>query len=357
VKTINPVLLIFYLILLQSCSRKVDKETTGIPYTIEISKQFLTSELPGLQFVALDTVDLESPGSPALTSIMDMAFAKDFFIILDVKQGLLKFDYEGNLLQPIGVKGQGPGEYFLPTSLHLDEKNEKIFLTDWGKMTVVSFDLEGNFIASEKFPGHPIFLYQQKDSLLVIQEEAFGSQETDRKNLIVSTLDPKILKTKHQEGVLYSYVSKLHTFYGFPGILGRLNETSLLYLPRPRFEGLTEHKDTIYRKVENHLVPEYLLHFTDFDRTDTLNISHLEMFNGYASLFLGYKKKGYMIMLDLVNNLPLFYLGHPVHDNLSALDIENFPKHLNENVFYTILRDIESEVERNPKIVFYRFDN
>lgn len=356
-KNISPVLLIFFLVLLQSCSKKVEVESTGISNTIEISKQFLTSELPELQYLALDTVDLEFPGNPSLTRFQDIAFAKDFFLVLDIKQGLLKFDYEGTLLQSIGVKGQGPDEYFVTTSLHLDEKNNLILLTDWEKMTVVSFDFEGNFIASKKFPGQPILLFQEKDSLLVVQEDASGYQEANRINLIVSTVDPKNLETKHQEGVLYSYVSKLRTFYSFPGILGRLNETPLFYLPRPRFEGLIGHKDTIYMKVKNHLVPEYLLHFTEFDKADTLNISHLEMFDGYASLLLSYKKKGYFVMLDLVNNLPLYYLGHPLHDNLSALDIENFPKHLNDNVFYAILRDHESEEERNPKIVFYRFDN
>lgn len=356
-KNINPVLLIFYLVLLQSCSKKVEVEALGIPNTIEISKQFLTSELPELQFVALDTVDLDSPGNPALTGFQDMAFAKDFFLILDVRQGLLKFDYEGNYLKTIGAKGQGPDEYNVATSIYLDEKNDIILMTDWGKRSVVSYDLEGNFIASEKSPGQPIFLFQENDSLLVIQEDAYGSQQKNRMNLIVSSIYPKNLAPMQQKGVLYSYVSNLNTFYSFPGILGRLNETRLFYLPRPRFEGLIEHKDTIYRKVENHLVPEYLLHFTEFDKTDTLSISHLEMFDGYASLLLAYKKKGYMVMLDLVNNLPLYYLGHPVHDNLSALDIENFPKHLNENVFYVILRDNESEEERNPIIVFYRFDN
>ena len=64
-----------------------------------------------------------------------------------------------------------------------------------------------------------------------------------------------------------------------------------------------------------------------------------------------------MVILDLENNLPLSYLGHSVHDNLSELNKENFPKHINENVFYVILRDKEGGVEKNPTIVFYRFDN
>ncbi|REG78345.1 6-bladed beta-propeller [Algoriphagus antarcticus] len=356
-KKLNPVILIFYLVLLQSCNKKVEVEVSGIPYTIEISKQFLTSELPELQFVALDTVDLEIPGNLSLTFFQDMAFAKNFFFILDVRQGLLKFDYEGNYLKTIGAKGQGPDEYNGATSIYLDEKNDIILVTDWSEMSVVSYDFEGNFIASEKFPGQPIFLFQHKDSLLVVQEDAFGSQEKYRMNLIVSTIDPKKLMSKQQVSVLYSYVSELNTFYNFPGILAKLNEKTLFYLPRPRFEGLTEHKDTIYRKVDDHLVPEYLLHFTEFDRTDTLSISHLEMFDGYVSMLFNFKKQEYMIMLDLVNNLPLSYMSHPLDNRISTIDIENFPKHLNENMFYVILRNNEEEEESNPKIVFYRFDN
>ena len=253
--------------------------------------------------------------------------------------------------------GEGPNEYFVPTSIHLDENKNLILLTDWEKMSVVSFDFEGNFIASKKFPGKPILLFQEKDTLLALQEDASSYQEANQMNLIVSTVDPNSLEVKHQEGVLYSYKSKLRTFFSFPGIVGRLNETLLFYLPRPRFEGLIEHKDTIYKKVENHLVPEHLLHFTEFDRADTLSISHLEMFNGYASILLSYKKKGYFIMLDLEKNSSLYCWTHPVQDNFSGLDIENIPKPIKENVFYAILRDNESEEEKNPKIVFYRFGN
>lgn len=357
-KNINSVLLIYCLVLFQSCSKKVEVEASGIFNTIEISKQFLTSNLPAeFQFSALDTVDLEIPGNPALTGFTDFAFAKDFFLILDVRQGLLKFDYEGNYLKTIGAKGQGPDEYDVATSIYLDEKDDIILITDWGKRSVVSYDHEGNFIASEKFPGLPIFLFEENDSLLLIQEDGLESLERNRMNLIVSSIYPKTLAHMHQKGVLYSYGTKGHSFYYFPKILTQSNETTLFYFPRSRYEGLIDHKDTIYRKVENRLVPEYLLHFTEFDKTDTLSISRIEIFDGYASLLLGYKRKGYMVILDLENNLPLSYLGHSVHDNLSELNKENFPKHINENVFYVILRDNEGGVERNPIIVFYRFDN
>ncbi|MBN7818031.1 6-bladed beta-propeller [Algoriphagus pacificus] len=353
---INFQVLIYFVVMFFGCNKGIDLEDSGIPNEIKISKNFLSRELSDFQFETIDTIDLEIPGNPSLTYFQDIAFANDFFFVLDIKQGLIKFDYDGNYLKTIGVKGQGPDEYYLATSLYLDNKSKIIYMTDWGNMSVLSYDFEGNFIGTIKSLGQPILLFNQNDSLYVIQEYAYSSEQKNRMDLIVSRIDPGKFSRLQQKNLLYSYVSDMHTIYHFPWIFGGFNGKNLFYLPRPRFEGLIEHKDTIYREVNKNLIPEYLLNFTDFDKNDTLRISHLEMFDSYASLLFSYKRKGYMIMLDLERNIPFYYLQNPINNTQSELNIDNFPKHLDEYVFYSVVRNIESEEEKNPMIVFYRFN-
>lgn len=353
-KYTNLILLILSLSLLQNCGKKNDVDTPKLPTTIEITKDFLLGEVSELQFEAMDTINLESPGSPPLTATMDIAFSQYFFLLLDNRQGLLKFDYGGNFLRTIGAFGEGPEEYLQPRTVYLDEKVNIILLADWVKMVLISYDLDGKFISSSRLPGRPISLYNENDTLLVIQESDFGSNE-DTRNVLLSSFKPKTLEIiKHQNSPLYSYISKFTIIYSFPRILGRLNEVSLFYLPQTRVGGLVEHKDTIYKKVEDHLVPEYLLHFTGFEKEDLPVIEYVEMFERYASLLFKFDKHSYLVMLDLVNIVPLSFLKQPDDTNLTGIRVERLPKHLNEDVFYSIIRNENGMEEKNPLIVFYR---
>ncbi|WP_245786866.1 6-bladed beta-propeller [Algoriphagus aquimarinus] len=302
-----------------------------------------------LQFKAIDTIDLEGPENPYLTSIQDIAFAKDYIFLLDIKQGFLKFDYEGNFVQILGKKGEGPDEYLVPTAIYLGENENVTLVADWDKMVVHSYDLKGNFIASsKKLPGRPISFYKENDKVLVIQEgiESYGK---GAQTVLVSFIEPTTLEFKSQETPLYSFYSRFYRVHNFLRAFGQLNDTSLFYFPRVRFEGLTDQKDTIYRMEDDHLVPEYQLDFRNFGKSDTLRIEFTEINDGYASILLGYKKDSYHLMLDLQNRTPKFSTKLPAE----SYTYEVFPKHLNTDNYFTIIRDMDGDDEKNPKIVVY----
>ncbi len=348
------ILIVLSISLLQNCGKKNNVNIPKLANTIEIHKEFLLGGVPELQFETLDTINLEAEGNPPLTSTMDIAFSENFILLLDNRKGLLKFDYRGKFLRTIGAFGEGPEEYLQPRTIYLDEKENIVIVADWVKMVLISYDLDGNFINSSRLPGRPISLYHENDTLLVIQESDFGSNEETR-NVLLSSFKPKTLEIiKHQKSPLYSYISKFTIIYSFPRILGRLNEASLFYLPQTRVGGLVEHKDTIYRKVEDHLVPEYLLHFAGFEKEDLPVIEYVEMFERYASLLFIFDKQSYLVMLDLVNMVPLPFLKQPDDTNLTGIRVERLPKHLNEDVFYSIIRNEDGMEEKNPLIVLYR---
>jgi hypothetical protein len=190
-----------FILFMQSCGNKDSSEALSTIKTIEIRKDFLLGDSPELQIEILDTINLEAAENPAITTVQDIAFSHHFFLLLDRVQGLLKFDNNGSFLQKIEKKGEGPEEYFMPYSIHLDEKENVVLVADWEKRTVISYDFEGNFISSsQRLSGHPISFYKENDTVLVVQETFNGTKE---KQVLISSIDPKTLEVKHQEKPLY----------------------------------------------------------------------------------------------------------------------------------------------------------
>lgn len=229
---------------------------------------FLKGDSPEFIPQILYTINLEIPGNPPLTSIQDLAFAHDFFLLLDRKQGLLKFDNGGSFLGKIGEIGEGPDEYSMPYAIHLDEMNGVVLVADWQKMTVISYSLEGKFEStSNKLAGHPISFYKENDALLIVQETINGTKEQPRQ-VFVSSIEPETLEFKNWENPIYGFHSDFTNIHPIPRIFSRVNNSSLFYMPILRGE-MSSHsdRDTIFRLQDGRLSPEYLLHFIGFDNT------------------------------------------------------------------------------------------
>jgi hypothetical protein len=344
-------LLLFFVPLLQNCGEKKDGDSESYIKTIEIQRDFLSGHALEFHVEILDTINLEAPGNPDLTGFQDIAFAQDFIVVVDIRQGILKFDQEGNFLHTIGEIGEGPEEYTMPYAIHLDEKENSILVADWIKRVVISYDLEGNFIASsQRLPGRPISLYNENDSLVVIQEGEFDSN-TEPRQVLISVIETKTLDAKHPENPLYSYNSSFTIMHRIPRILSRVNEASLFFIPILKVPAEHRNTDTIFRKTEDRLLPEYLLKFTGFNSSDPLLISKLEMFDDYAYLAVGHNMQSHLVVVDLVNKRPLFHTSNLFDREFT---LENMPRHKDRDVLYSILRNKEGKEEKNPMIVMYR---
>ncbi|EON78718.1 hypothetical protein ADIS_0615 [Lunatimonas lonarensis] len=322
------------------------------PQAIAIQKDFLLGDSPELQIEILDTINLEAPGNPPLTGVQDIAFSENFFLLLDNKQGLLKFDYTGSILQTIGETGEGPAEYSMPYAIHLDEKENFVFVADWQKRMVISYDLDGDYYSSsQRLPGHPISFFKDDDTLLVVQETLHGTKEKPRQ-VLVSSIEPKTLEVTHWERPLYGYHSNYTIIHPVPRILSRVKNANLFYLPIIR-EDISSHNnsDTIFRKEEDYLVPEYLLHLTGFDKIHQLAINHVVISDSYAFLRVVYENRSYYVVIDLENNRPLIHLRQLFDRELTE---EIIPKPMKGDLYYSILRVHDGEEERNPMILFYR---
>lgn len=352
-KFTNLALLFLFAPLLQNCGEKKDGDFESYIKTIEIQSDFLSGDALEFHVEILDTINLEAPGNPALTGFQDIAFAPDFIIVVDIRQGILKFDHEGNFLHTIGEMGEGPEEYTMPYAIYLDEKGNSILVADWIKRVVISYDLDGNFIASsQRLPGIPISLYNENDSLLVIQEGEFDSNTAPRQ-VLISAMDLTTLEAKHPENPLYSYNSSFTIMHRIPRILSRVNGESLFYIPILKVPAEHRNSDTIFIKSEDRLLPEYILNFTGFNSADPLLITKLVMFDDYAYLAVGHNKQSHLVVVDLVNKRPLIHT-RDLFDR--EFTLENMPQQKEGDVLFSILRNEEGMEEKNPMIVMYRLN-
>lgn len=349
---ITRILLIILIFQFQNCGNKDYPDSLPSAKKIEIKMDFLKGDSPEFIIEILDTINLEVPGNPPLTSIQDLAFSQDFFVLLDRIQGVLKFDNNGSFLGKIGEKGEGPDEYTMPYAIHLDEKENVVFVADWQKMTVISYYLEGKFEStSNKLPGHPISFYKDNDTLLVVLESLSGTKEKPRQ-VLISSIEPNTLEFNNCKRPLYDYHSNYTSIHSIPRIISRVNKAVLFYMPIIRGD-ISSHsdRDTIFRKQEGRLTPEYLLHFIGFDNTLQLEMGQLVMSDKHGFLRVVYDNLSYFLVIDLENNRPLIHFKQLFDQEMTD---EMIPKPFKGNVFYSIIRDKENAIEKNPQIVMYR---
>jgi hypothetical protein len=347
------ILFVFLVFLLQNCEDKDKLDPLVSTHTIEIQKDLMFGNSSELQIEILDTINLEAPGNPPLVDVRDIAFSEHFFLLLDVKHGLLKFDYSGSFLRTIGKKGEGPEEYISPRAIHLDEKGKCILVADWQKRAVISYDLEGNFnSSSQRVAGHPISFHRYNDTLLVVQRTLNNGDRGKTSHILLSEIIPKTLDVKHLERPLYSYHSNYTKIHIIPRIISGVRNASLFYLPIIRGD-ISSHSDTdtIFRKQKDHLVPEYLLRFTGFDKKNQLCIGQIVLSDSYAFVRVIYENRSNLVVIDLENNRPLVHLRQLFGQELTE---EIIPKPLKGDVYYSILRGEYGVEEKNPLIVFYR---
>jgi hypothetical protein len=89
----------------------------------------------------------EEAGDEQFYNVTDLALdSLDNLYVLDAGNGRLqKFGPEGNFLQTIGRKGQGPGEFSTPNRMFVDEK-DRVYVSEGRRLQV--FDATGEFVKS-----------------------------------------------------------------------------------------------------------------------------------------------------------------------------------------------------------------
>lgn len=108
---------------------------------------------------------------------------------------LIKFDNRGNVLFSIGRKGQGPGEFMVPTMMELGKQNS-ILVYDVGNRRLTYFSAETGVLLEEKSTARLGRLFRVDDDS---QGYFYGYQilyEPGKKVLIISKFSPSLEPVK-----------------------------------------------------------------------------------------------------------------------------------------------------------------
>jgi len=158
----NKFILAGLLIYLVIFSFTCQKQKTGWQGTVEEENGVKVVRNPAEPYYGELTIELEEDlaiGSETDENYMFYqtgGIAADnqgnIYVVDSGNQRIQKYDKNGNYLQTIGRKGQGPGEFERPYDIFLDEQGY-IYVSEYRKMHI--FDKEGNSI---KDPVMPTFL-------------------------------------------------------------------------------------------------------------------------------------------------------------------------------------------------------
>lgn len=75
----------------------------------------------------------------------DHIIGENHIAIFNVSSMPLKlYDRQGRYIRDIGRFGQGPGEYDVINTVHMDEKNDRIYVLTFGATNLLVYDFEGN---------------------------------------------------------------------------------------------------------------------------------------------------------------------------------------------------------------------
>ena len=124
--------------------------------------------------------DLERPSAVAVNAEGTRIYAVDTGGVKSSKHRVRVFDRQGNVVQDIGTRGAGPGQFNLPlnAAVHPDGR---LFVLDTGNFRAQVFGPEGDFLytfgKSGRYPGqfsHPKGIAIDIDGKLFITDTSFG---------------------------------------------------------------------------------------------------------------------------------------------------------------------------------------
>lgn len=220
-KCIISVCVIFLIILFSGCSGGVKSglsNENGL-YIIDFEQCMNTEQALMLSEIAdtLEYLELKTPEDVVIANILHLVPSDDFLLV-QARDGVFKFSWEGEYLQRIGRRGQGPGEYSLVFDVEVDPVRKEIILADSGK--VLFYDFDGNFLRQEKWgsftsicPSDSILWICEKILAHVYKYAAFALN--DKGDTIASMLNPDYGKESREEGVRASTPKILETFYRY----------------------------------------------------------------------------------------------------------------------------------------------
>ncbi len=207
---------IFIFLTFLSCS-KTESELKTIDILENNRSEIKISDLiDNIEYIPLASDSL-------LAYIMKVNYINNNFFVKDNKSKFLRFTEEGKLINQIGKRGRGPGEYRYASDFAIDHETGKIFIIGGKQEQIMVFSPEGNFIeALNLSKKHATSIGISEGNLLLFY---FDGAQHNEENMELLDTKGNIIKSypnKYEfergratvqfagECVMYSLKGKLH---------------------------------------------------------------------------------------------------------------------------------------------------
>ena len=270
--TFKYIAYILVVMALSSCSN----EEKNIPTDEEELLSFDVSTLDNKEYEiklsdlmeSVEIVQLDNSTEEAYTKIWKIETSEHYIATLMANTPVKLFrKSDGKFIGNIGQIGQGPGEYSMISEVTIDEKKERIYLTETFKNHAYAYDMKGNFLKEETiyFPQNVIWMeeYFNKDNVLVFilpylaHETNPRFKEADKNVCWVQDLEGNIIQNipAGQYAMKVSISSQIYTAH--------LYKESPIYSFSIRDVNM-HYADTIhhYNIRENKMYPVYTTNMT-----------------------------------------------------------------------------------------------
>ncbi len=108
----------------------------------------------GTHLSLIDAITLERPeAGPVLGRVRSMTVLEDYIIIVDaVRERVEVFDREGSYKWSIGSRGDGEGQYKIPSDPTVIPNTGQMLIYDGGTGQTLRFSIQGEFLGQLKLP-------------------------------------------------------------------------------------------------------------------------------------------------------------------------------------------------------------
>lgn len=246
---------IVFIIMIFGCSTAPNDD--GI-LSIEIPKNVSTDISLSELSDSIVVIPLETHPQALITSIKDILLLDDYLILSTIDSRVLIFDHEGNFVQPLGTKGDGPGEYKYATTLSMDQNSGKIHVVSMRKILVFSRDFE--FLEEKNLNLFIEYLKVIEDDFYAVNQEYGNVVEAGVANetyLYKLSESLEIVDTLPMRKVVMEKLTASRL--GYSDYISKIGNDVFIYTPVTTNESYL--RDTLYLLEGKSLTPFAKLNF------------------------------------------------------------------------------------------------
>ena len=275
----NNILFLCLLLALSACNKQSDNHPAGVTEGELFSLDITTLDnkihtvnvsdlMESIEIIQLDTA------REAYIAINQLIVSDNYLLTTNAKHAKLFRRSDGKFISNIGNRGQGPGEFNIVDGGIIDERNQRVYLSDMVLDHVIAYDWNGKHLPDEaiQLPMVPswkeVYLNENKDSALVfvspndkgylvrfrnrmeVEANPYLCWQQDLKGNVSKSISPGHLVMPNEinmhNRIYVSHVTKESPIYTFC-----IKQTKVFL------------KDTLYHynKVTNHFYPAYTTNF------------------------------------------------------------------------------------------------